>query len=54
MLSIFAFPQDLATEKETRSQVEIKHQRMSLAYADLKSQIQHGDFKLENYDRVKG
>lgn len=44
---------ELNAEKEARSQLEQKHNRLSLAYADVKSQVQHGDYKIENYDRVK-
>jgi len=35
------------------SQLEMQHHRINIAYADVKSQIQHGDYKIENYDRVK-
>jgi len=45
--------QELSAEKEQKSQLEMQHHRLNLAYADLKSQIQHGDYKIENYDRVK-
>ena len=43
----------LSAEKEKNSQLEMRHHRVNLAYADVKSQIQHGDYKIENYDRVK-
>ena len=31
----------------------MQHRRVNLAFADVKSQVQHGDYKIENYDRVK-
>jgi len=45
--------QELAAEKERLSQLEVRHQRVNLAYVDVKSQVQHGDYKIENYDHVK-
>jgi len=44
---------ELSAEKEKMSQLEMQHHRVNIAYADVKSQIQHGDYKIENYDRVK-
>jgi len=45
--------QELTAETEKKTQLEMQHHRVNLAYADVKSQIQHGDYKIENYDRVK-
>jgi len=45
--------QELSAEKELKSQLEMQHHRLNLAHADVKSQIQHGDYKIENYNRVK-
>ena len=45
--------QELTAEKEARAQMELKHGRLGLAYADVKAQVQTGDYKIENYDRVK-
>ncbi|KAI8510465.1 Progesterone-induced-blocking factor 1 [Branchiostoma belcheri] len=45
--------QNLKVEKQGRSDAEVKCQRLTLELADTKSQIQQGDYKRENYDRVK-
>jgi len=44
---------ELSASREKISQLEIQHHRVNVAYTDVKSQIQHGDFKIENYDRIK-
>ena len=45
--------QELSAEKEQKSQLEMQLYRLSAAYADVKTQVQHGDYKIDNYDRVK-
>eukprot|EP00058_Branchiostoma_floridae_P026016 XP_002611506.1 hypothetical protein BRAFLDRAFT_117194 [Branchiostoma floridae] len=45
--------ENLKAEKQGRSDAEVKCQRLTLELADTKSQIQQGDYKRENYDRVK-
>ncbi|XP_019647382.1 PREDICTED: progesterone-induced-blocking factor 1-like [Branchiostoma belcheri] len=49
----FSCMQNLKVEKQGRSDAEVKCQRLTLELADTKSQIQQGDYKRENYDRVK-
>jgi len=44
---------ELCGVKEQKSQLETQLHRLNLAYTDVKSQIQHGDFKIDNYDRIK-
>jgi len=44
---------ELSVEKEKNVQLEMQHHRINVAYVDVKSQVQHGDYKIENYDRVK-
>ncbi|ELU12770.1 hypothetical protein CAPTEDRAFT_192595 [Capitella teleta] len=44
---------DLEDTKHKLSDLEMKHQRLTLAFADMKTQVKAGDFKIENYDRVK-
>lgn len=39
--------------KEKHSELEVRHARLSASYADVRSQIQQGDYKIDNYDRVK-
>ncbi|XP_066286354.1 progesterone-induced-blocking factor 1-like [Branchiostoma lanceolatum] len=48
-----ACQENLKVEKQGRSDAEVKCQRLTLELADTKSQIQQGDYKRENYDRVK-
>ena len=36
-----------------RAEVDSKFQRLTLAYADQKSQVQIGNFKVDTYDKVK-
>uniref|UniRef100_A0A6I8PZB3 Progesterone immunomodulatory binding factor 1 n=1 Tax=Xenopus tropicalis TaxID=8364 RepID=A0A6I8PZB3_XENTR len=40
-------------ERKCRSEMEIRCQRLALQLADTKQLIQQGDYKLENYDKVK-
>ncbi|KAM8976481.1 progesterone-induced-blocking factor 1 [Pelodytes ibericus] len=40
-------------ERRCRSDLEIRCQRLTLQLADTKQLIQQGDYKLENYDKVK-
>ncbi len=32
---------------------KIENQKLSLELADVKSQVQYGDYKIENYDKIK-
>ncbi|XP_022091596.1 progesterone-induced-blocking factor 1-like [Acanthaster planci] len=45
--------QTLSTEHNARSEAETKCQRLTLELADTKASIQQGDYKRENYDRIK-
>lgn len=49
----FDVNQEFEEEKKNHLQIDTKHQRLMLAFADVKGQVQHGDFKIENYDKVK-
>ncbi|XP_053311389.1 progesterone-induced-blocking factor 1 [Spea bombifrons] len=40
-------------ERRCRSELEVRCQRLTLQLADTKQLIQQGDYKLENYDKVK-
>ncbi|XP_036396991.1 progesterone-induced-blocking factor 1 [Megalops cyprinoides] len=40
-------------ERRMRSELEIRSQRLTLELADVKQLIQEGDYKRENYDKVK-
>ncbi|XP_031414086.1 progesterone-induced-blocking factor 1 [Clupea harengus] len=40
-------------ERRLRSELEIRSQRLTLEVADTKQLIQEGDYKRENYDRVR-
>ncbi|XP_061301267.1 progesterone-induced-blocking factor 1 isoform X7 [Pezoporus flaviventris] len=40
-------------ERRTRSELEIRCQRLTLELADTKQMIQQGDYRQENYDKVK-
>ena len=40
-------------EQRSRTDLQIEHQKIALLYADTKTKIQHGDYKIENYDKVK-
>lgn len=44
---------ELDEEKMKRAEVDSKFQRLTLAYADQKSQVQIGNFKVDTYDKVK-
>ena len=43
----------LQDEKIKNEDVSSKYQKLTLSYADVKSQVQSGDFKVQNYDGVK-
>lgn len=36
-----------------RADIDTKFQRLTLAYADQKNQVQIGNFKVDTYDKVK-
>lgn len=40
-------------ERRARSELEIRCQRLTLEFADTKQLIQEGDYKRENYDKIK-
>ncbi|XP_073202696.1 progesterone-induced-blocking factor 1 isoform X2 [Lepidochelys kempii] len=40
-------------ERRSRSELEVRCQRLTLELADTKQMIQQGDFRQENYDKVK-
>ncbi|NXL88851.1 PIBF1 factor, partial [Alectura lathami] len=40
-------------ERRSRSELEVRCQRLTLELADTKQMIQQGDYKQENYDKVK-
>ncbi|NWU75496.1 PIBF1 factor, partial [Onychorhynchus coronatus] len=40
-------------ERKSRSELEIRCQRLTLELADTKQMIQQGDYRQENYDKVK-
>nr|XP_006129118.1 progesterone-induced-blocking factor 1 [Pelodiscus sinensis] len=40
-------------ERRSRSEVEVRCQRLTLELADTKQMIQQGDYRQENYDKVK-
>ncbi|KAH0624464.1 hypothetical protein JD844_031927 [Phrynosoma platyrhinos] len=41
-------------ERRNRSELEVRCQRLTLDLADTKQMIQQGDYRQENYDKVKG
>ena len=45
--------QELEHVKQTMAALDLRHQKLSLAYADTKQLVKQGDYKIENYDRVK-
>jgi len=45
--------QDLDEEKKQRYLLETKHQRLGNSLTEVKGQVQLGDYKIENYDKVK-
>jgi len=34
-------------------QLEMQFRRLNIALTDMKSLVQHDDYKIENYDRIK-
>ncbi|XP_065534199.1 progesterone-induced-blocking factor 1 isoform X4 [Lathamus discolor] len=53
-LSIPEYVSSYDDERRTRSELEIRCQRLTLELADTKQMIQQGDYRQENYDKVKG
>ncbi|XP_074649605.1 progesterone-induced-blocking factor 1-like [Tubulanus polymorphus] len=45
--------QNLHQERKLYSELQTEHQKLTLELADTKSQVQYGDFRIENYDQVK-
>uniref|UniRef100_G1NQ01 Progesterone immunomodulatory binding factor 1 n=1 Tax=Meleagris gallopavo TaxID=9103 RepID=G1NQ01_MELGA len=48
-----ALPENYENERRSRSELEVKCQRLTLELADTKQMIQQGDYRQENYDKVK-
>ncbi|XP_042694982.1 progesterone-induced-blocking factor 1 isoform X3 [Centrocercus urophasianus] len=48
-----ALTENYENERRSRSELEVKCQRLILELADTKQMIQQGDFRQENYDKVK-
>ncbi|XP_042723711.1 progesterone-induced-blocking factor 1 isoform X2 [Lagopus leucura] len=48
-----ALTENYENERRSRSELEVKCQRLTLELADTKQMIQQGDFRQENYDKVK-
>lgn len=52
--SLLPYPnQSYEEERRARSELEIRCQRLTLDIADTKQLIQEGDYKRENYDKIK-
>lgn len=45
--------QSYEDERRARSELEVRSQRLALELADTKQLIQEGDYKRQNYDKVK-
>lgn len=50
---VFFFFKSYEEERRIRSDLEIRCQRLTLELADTKQLIHEGDFKRENYNKVK-
>ena len=35
------------------NELKVQNQKLSIELADTKSQVQHGNYKIENYDSLK-
>ncbi|XP_033743341.1 progesterone-induced-blocking factor 1-like [Pecten maximus] len=44
----------LDEERQSHGELRVKHQKISMEYADTKSQVKVDNYRVENYDRVKG
>lgn len=44
---------ELEDERMKRSDLDTRFQRLTMAYADLKDQVQIGNFKVDNFDKVQ-
>ncbi|XP_060607865.1 progesterone-induced-blocking factor 1-like [Ruditapes philippinarum] len=44
----------LEEERQAHGELRVKFQKLTLSYADTKNQVKVDDYKVENYDRVKG
>ncbi|KAM9021576.1 progesterone-induced-blocking factor 1 isoform 2-T2 [Ara ararauna] len=52
-LSIPEYVSSYEDERRSRSELEVRCQRLTLELADTKQMIQQGDYRQENYDKVK-
>uniref|UniRef100_A0A669NVG8 Progesterone immunomodulatory binding factor 1 n=1 Tax=Phasianus colchicus TaxID=9054 RepID=A0A669NVG8_PHACC len=48
-----ALTENYENERQSRSELEVKCQRLTLELVDTKRMIQQGDYRQENYDKVK-
>lgn len=44
----------LEEERQAHGELRVKFQKLTLSYADIKNQVKVDDYKVENYERVKG
>ena len=51
--SVLCYLQRLSEEHQAHAELRVRHQKMAMEYADLKSQLKTDDFKVENYNKVK-
>ncbi len=45
--------QELTKEKSHHDRLKVENQKAALELADTKSQVQLGNYKIENYDKMK-
>ncbi|XP_052815474.1 progesterone-induced-blocking factor 1-like [Mya arenaria] len=46
--------EELEEERQSHGEIRVKYQKLALAHADTKNQVKTDNYKVENYDRIKG
>ena len=46
--------QALDEERQSHGELRVKFQKLTLEHADVKGQVKLDNYKVENYDRLKG
>ncbi|XP_048243821.1 progesterone-induced-blocking factor 1-like [Haliotis rufescens] len=51
---ILQLQKELDEERQSHGELRVEFQKMAINYADVKGKVKHDDYRVENYDRVKG
>lgn len=50
----FKFSQRLEEDSQAHGELRVKYQKIIMEHSEMSGRVKHDDYKVENYDRVKG